>query len=188
MNIPSELTAGDSLQWKEPPLSVRGRDFSSATHTMSMALRGPKKLDIQGVADSSGGWSFSLTSDVSKDLLPGAYWWSAYLSLGADRITAGSGQLLVLADLGAMTADGFDGRSLAQKALADAEKALAELTASGKTTKKYAIGTRNAEYFTSAELIEAINFWRAKVLREKEEKAIATGGPNPRNYYVRFTQ
>lgn len=188
MNIPTELTAGDSLQWHEPALAVRGRDFASSTSTMIYAIRGPKKLDLQGVGDGAGGWAFSLTSDQSKDLLAGAYWWSAYLVQGAERVTAGSGQILVQANLAAIDADGFDGRSLAQRALADAEKALADLTASGQRTKKYAIGNRNAEYFTAAELIEAVNFWRARVLREKEENAAATGGPNPRNFYVRFTQ
>ncbi|MCP3653334.1 MAG: hypothetical protein GY734_08285 [Herbaspirillum sp.] len=187
MNIPTELTAGDSLQWKEPALAVRGTDYSSAAWTLQFALRGPTKLDLPGAADGSGGWAFALTAAASQGLQAGPYWWQAVLTKGAERVTAGSGQVQVLANLAAITADGFDGRSMAQRALADAEKALADLTGSGQKTKKYAIGPRNAEYFTAAELIEAVNYWRGRVLREKEERAAATGGPNPRNYYVRFT-
>jgi hypothetical protein len=96
------------------------------------------------------------------------------------------GEISVAQDLAGIHSPGFDGRSSAEKALNDAELALANLTSSGKKTKKYTIGTRQAEYYTAAELIQAISYWRIRVTNERAAKSISDGLGDPRNLMVRF--
>lgn len=185
MNIPNTLTAGDSAQWDDEPFVFNGIRYDSAAYTLTYELRGPKTLTIAAVAQGQG-WRSSILPADADGLLAGTYWWAAILTAPDVRRTVGSGQLTVLANLAGITADGYDGRTIAQKALADAEAALADLTSSGQKTKKYAIGTRNAEFFTAAELIAAISYWRIRVTNERTAEDIANGKGNPRNLYVRF--
>jgi len=164
---------------------LNGSRYDSAGYALTYELRGPKRLTINA-GPQGPGWRSSLTTNDSGSLTAGVYWWSAIVSVAGVRLTIGSGQVTVLANLGAINVDGYDGRSLAQKALADAEAALANLTSSGQKVKKYQIGTRNAEYYTAPELIAAIRFWRARVLNEKTAQDVANGLGNPRNLHVRF--
>lgn len=185
MNIPNQLTAGDSLQWRDDALVLNGRRYDSAGFALSYALRGPTQLTLQAQADGAG-WMTVLTRAQSMTLAVGTYWWAALASSATERATLGAGQLQVLQDVSTLTADGYDGRTLAEKALADAEAALADLAGSGKRVKRYAIGDRNAEYYTAEELLVAINYWRLRVTNEQTAKGIANGTGNPRNLFVRF--
>lgn len=185
MKIPSTLTTGDSAQWDDEAFVLNGVRYDSAAYALSYELRGPNRLSVNAVPNGKG-WRTSITPVQSATLAAGPYWWSAIITATGVRVTAGSGQLTVLADLAAIAANGYDGRTVAEKALADAEAALANLTSSGQKTKRYQIGTRNAEYYTATELIDAARYWRAKVLNEKTAKDIANGLGNPRNLYVRF--
>jgi flagellar basal body P-ring protein FlgI len=123
---------------------------------------------------------------VSAGLSAGVWFWAAILTATGERITVARGEISIAQDLAGVTSQTFDGRSTAEKSLSDAELALANLTASGKKTKKYTIGTRNAEYYTAAELIQAISYWRIKVANERAAKSISDGLGDPRTLMVRF--
>lgn len=185
MNIPSNLTAGDSVQWDDEPFAANGVRYDSSTYALTYELRGPKQLTVQATP-SGAGWRSAIAVEASAGLSAGTYWWAAVVTGTGIRLTVGSGKLEVLPDLASVSVDGYDGRSMAEKALADAEAALADLNASGKRVKKYAIGTRNAEYYTAAELLTAVNYWRLRVMNEKTAESIANGLGNPRNLHVRF--
>lgn len=185
MNIPTSLTAGDSAQWDDEAFALNGSRYDSAGYALTYEVRGPKQLTVNAVAQGAG-WRSSITTVQSAALIAGTYWWSAIISVAGIRLTVGSGELVVLANLSAIATDGYDGRTMAEKSLADAEAALADLTASGKRVKKYQIGTRNAEYYTAAELLVAINYWRVRVMNEQTAKDIANGLGNPRTLLVRF--
>jgi hypothetical protein len=185
MNIPQQITAGDSASWSDEPfVDGHGNTLDSSAYTLKYLLRGPAILTLTAVADGTG-WKTMLSTTDSATLGAGSYTWAAQLSKTGERVTIGSGSLAVLADL-TTAAAGYDGRSPAEKALADAEAALADLAGSGKKVKAYKIGTREATYYTAGELIAAISYWRTKVLNERTARDIANGLGNPRNLMVRF--
>lgn len=186
MNIPPRFVQGDSATWTDEP--VRAADGSlrnSAVYTLSYILAGPVAPVTLTATPDGTGWKTSLALIVSAALVPGEYAWQAVLSASGERSTIGSGILHVTANLANVTA-GYDSRTLAEIALSDAEAALANLTASGKRVKQYAIGGRSAQYYTATELIAAVNFWRLKVINEQTAKSLANGLGNPRKLHVRF--
>ena len=79
-----------------------------------------------------------------------------------------------------------DSRSLAERALADAEAALADFRVNNGMKKKYAIGSRSIEFADSAGIIAEIQYWRQRVELEKVNASIAGGRGNPRRRYARF--
>lgn len=185
--IPANLTAGDSATWSDSPFPADdGTRMDSGKYALKYELRGAAApVTLNSVVDGTG-WKTTISTVASAVLTPGVWFWAAILTASGERITAARGEITIAQDLAAITSQSFDGRSTAEKALADAELALANLTASGKKTKKYTIGTRNAEYYTAAELIQAISYWRIRVGNERAAKSISDGLGNPKNLMVRF--
>lgn len=187
MPIPANLTAGDSANWTDEPFTAAdGTRLDSSKYALSYELRGAgAPLTLNGVT-SGQGWKTSITPAQSSLLAAGVWFWVAILTATNERITAARGEISIAQDLAAVTSSTFDGKSTAEKALADAEAALANLHASGKKTKKYTIGQRNAEYYTAPELIAAISYWRIRVANERSAKSIKDGLGDPKNLMVRF--
>lgn len=185
MNIFATLQQGDSAAWNDDPfVDTQGVSYDSSAYTLTYELRGPAVLTLNAVA-SGRGWRTALTTTQSAALTPGLYAFAAYIKAAGVRVTAASGELTITPDISGAVA-GYDTRSTAEKALADAEAALSNLTASGKKVREYTIGSRAAKYYTAAELVEAIKYWRIRVANEQHIKAIANGLGNPRNLQVRF--
>ncbi len=187
MPIPANITAGDSASWIDDPfLAADNSRLDSSKYMLSYELRGSgAPITLTAVANGLG-WKTSITPSVSASLVSGVWFWAAILTATGERITVSRGEISVQKDLSAVNSAGFDGRSDAEKALSDAESALANLHASGKKTKKYTIGTRNAEYYTAPELIAAISYWRIRVSNERASKSIKDGMGSPKNLMVRF--
>lgn len=185
MNIPSQLIAGDSASWADRPFQdAQGRIFGSTGFALKYVLRGPAVLDLPAVS-SGDGWITSLTATQSADLQAGVYSAFAVVSSAAERFTFGPVRLTVKPD--PLTAGlGFDGRSMARKALEDAELALSKFKASGGRMRKYKIGTREMEFESSTEILSLISYWRSRVLTEEKAEAAAKGLGDPTNLYVRF--
>jgi hypothetical protein len=179
-DIVNELIVGDSLDF----LATVDGYPAGAGWVLKYSLRGPSSIDMTAVA-SGDDYHVQASSATTAAWLPGQYHWVSVVSMSGQRYTVGSGTLVILPDLSAQVA-GYDGRSLAEKSLADAEAALADLSASGKRVKEYTIGTRGAKYYTASELLVAVNYWRIKVANEGAAVAIANGLGNPRNLMVRF--
>jgi len=181
-----KLIAGDSASWHDSPF----RDpasltvYSSDTWSLRYELRGPSQLTAAAVADGDG-WRTSIGTAQSAVLQPGAYRWAAYLTRDSERVTIANGTLVVEADL-ASVVDGIDARSLAEKALADCEAALASFKSSNGKIKSYEIGSRKTEFHSLAELLQLRGFWQRRVNSERARAAVANGGGNPRKLLVRF--
>ena len=111
---------------------------------------------------------------------PGAWAWETWAAKGSERYRLEAGQLQVQAGLIGAAA-GLDTRSQAQRALDDAEAALAAWT---PTTKRYRINGREMEFNAPADIIAVINHWRTAVKREQAEQAMAAGRRNPRKLQV----
>ncbi|MET3134621.1 hypothetical protein AAKU55_004921 [Oxalobacteraceae bacterium GrIS 1.11] len=186
MKIMNILNAGDSASWRDAAW-IDGRSglrLTSADWTLTYQLRGPSQLALTAAADGEG-WRTAIGSAASAALLPGAYAWAAYLSKAGERVTIGGGSLSILADLAA-SAGPMDARSLAERALADCEAALASFKSSGGKVKSYTIGSRQTEYHSLTELMALRDFWQRRVNKERAQSAIANGRGNPRRLLVRF--
>mgnify|MGYP001174207642 CR=1 FL=1 len=186
MPLPATLIAGDSASWTdEPYVDAAGRRYDAAGYALTYELRGPgAPLTLSAQTDGQG-WKTSLTTSASAALTAGLWFWAAILTATGERITIARGQVEVTADPVAQAA-GYDGRSQAERALADAETALASFKSSQGKIKKYTIGARSMEFYAAAEILEVISYWRTKVQNERAAKSISDGLGNPKNLMVRF--
>lgn len=185
MNIPSTLRVGDTTSWRDEPLLIDNARVDSSMYTLKHILAGPTApVTLTATADGTG-WKTQLTITQADALVAGEYSWQAIIETVNERITVGSGQLTVLPNL-ASAAQGFDGRTLAEKALADAEAALANYRATGGKIKSYTIGMRAMTFMDSSSILQEINYWKLRVSHEKAQQRIKNGLGNPRNLRVRF--
>jgi hypothetical protein len=136
------------------------------------------------VADSDG-WRTSISTIGSAALVPGAYAWVAYLSKTAERVTIGTGRLVIVADLTTVVTP-LEARSQAERALADCEAALASFKSSNGKVASYTIGGRQTAFHSLPDLMRVRNFWQIRVNKERAALAIANGRSNPRRLLVRF--
>ena len=165
INFPQKITAGDSLCISIPPQEHAGNTYTSSNYALKVLLRGiGSSVDIACVANGDG-WTATLSPTQSQLLQAGVVKWVAVVSSSSERITIQSGTILLEDDL--TNATNYDARTVAQKALADAENALATFASSGGKVKKYVIANRQMEFETSAEIMVAINYWKIKVANEK---------------------
>lgn len=180
MTFPNPILAGDTLDF-----SVAVSDYpASAGWTLTYSLRGASSIDLVASADGDA-YRVQATAATTATWIPDKYSYAAVVAKDADRYTVGSGSLTIAADLTQAQA-GYDSRSIAEKALADAEAALASYNASRGMVKKYTIGQRSMEFSTSSEILEIINYWRLRVANEGAAASIANGLGNPRRLRVRF--
>jgi hypothetical protein len=185
MNIFATLVQGDSAVWSDDPITLSdGRGADASAWVLKYALRGPVVLDLTAVADGAS-WKTTLTAAASAGLTPGSYVWSAFITKGLERLTVGSGQAVITADLASISG-AYDGRSNAQKALEACEVAMSTFNATGGKVKKYEIAGRLMEFQTIADLMTLHSFWKAKVASESNASSLANGLGNPRNLHVRF--
>lgn len=163
-----QLHAGDTASWHDDPLTLDCVRYTSQDWVLTYQLRGPTQLTLQAVGESDG-WRTSISLEQSQALQAGSYLWASHLSRAGERKTVASGGLVVQADLAAIT-DVVDGRSMAEKALADCEAALATFKSSGGKVKSYTIGSRTTEYHSLADLMTVRRFWQRRVQAEKRNK------------------
>jgi hypothetical protein len=187
MSAPANLTVGDSAVWNDQPFTDRttGAIYDARTYALTYEFRGPgAPLTLNAVANGTG-WSTTLTPAQGAQLVAGAWYWAAILTASGQRITIAHGEIEVAPDLTAMSM-GYDGRTVAEIALADAESALASFKSSNGKVKRYTIGSRTFEFSSIAEIMQAISYWRARVMAERAARGISDGLGNPRNLMVRF--
>jgi hypothetical protein len=113
----------------------------------------------------------------------GEYSWASWVEKAGERYQVDSGTVTLLPN--PATATAYDGRSTAQKALDDAEAALATFQASGGKVKRYSIGGREMEFSEGGELLKQISYWSIQVKRERAKDAAAKGMADPRRIYLR---
>lgn len=112
------------------------------------------------------------------------YTWTDWVELGLEKYTVEHGQIVIRPDPRTAAA-GYDGRSVAEKALADVQAAFAAWT---PTVRKYRIGEREREFNSKADVVGAIHFWQQEVAKERRAAALAAGLPDQRKVYVRINR
>ena len=178
---PSSLVAGDSVIWQRafpayPP---------SAGYSLRYLLRCAQHvitLDSSAVGQVH---QISVAPAVSALWVAGEYAYQYYAIKAGERHTLGTGRMIIQPDFVNQPA-GFDPRSVARKALADAEAAFAKYTATNGAVSEYWIADRKMKYKDARQIIAAITYWRTQVAREDAQERI-NQGLSPRNkVQVRF--
>lgn len=167
--IPRQFRQGDSAVWMDVPFMDRNAtEYDSTGYTLKYVLAGPIAAPVVLTAAANGlGWKTTLNSTTSAGLNPGTYSWTAYAFLIAtgDRLTVDDGELTVDIDL--LSAGGnYDGRSLAQIALAQAKAAFSQFSVSGGAVKMYRIGSREMVFNELSQIQTQVNFWKVEVEKE----------------------
>ena len=92
LNVPINLTAGDAIYWD----SDLGDDYPSDSYTLSWVFyNGQTSLNLTAVPQDLV-YRTTITSVQSTALVPGTYYWQAYITedVSGDRLTIGSGALI----------------------------------------------------------------------------------------------
>ncbi|MDR5170720.1 hypothetical protein IHQ56_02705 [Methylobacillus flagellatus] len=165
-SIPACIVAGDTAQWVETAFHHAGAYISSADYALVIELRGPgAPITLTGTAYEDS-WAVTLDETESAKLVAGTYAWSKRVTASGVRLTVGMGQLQVQPDFASIGA-GHDGRTLAERALAEAEAALAQFNSSGGKVRRYSIASRSMEFEAAADILKIIAYWRQRVNAEK---------------------
>ena len=178
MKIPAQITAGDSASWSDDAfVGDAGRLLESSAYTLTYSLRGPAQLDLTAVA-AGRGWVTTLAANTL--MAAGQFSVVARLTSSSERITVGTGRLVVLPDLTSLPAGG-EFRSQAELDLAQVDAAIA-----GSRTESYKIGTREAKRYSIVELLAIRSLLLVKVENERATRDLINGLGNRKNLYVRF--
>ena len=171
-DVPDFLPAdGWTLRYRLTPISAAGTviEFSAVTEGDHYRVQIPP--------------------NTTRDWGAGEYAWTAWVDVttapGSEMYPVDEGSCTVAPDPTAMPA-GTDSRSMARRALADAEAAMASFQSSGGRVKRYAIAGREMEFDAAADLLKLISYWRAEVMREDAADARAKGLADPRRIYLRM--
>ena len=189
MNIPSEIRAGDTIQWRDVQgVDNLGNAVSSSDYTLTYWLRtntASEGANVTGTAYGTG-WEFSIAAATSSGFDAGTWYWQAIASKTGSVVTLGSGQLTVVAALSyAGTPSALDGRTQTQKDL-DAVQAAIRSLISGGAVQQYSIAGRSLSRYSLNDLMALESKLKAEVKREQMAELIANGLGNPHNLFVRF--
>ena len=190
MTFPSEIRAGDLIQWRlAATQDVFGNSISSPDWSVIYYLR-TNTVPIGATVTSSvfnDGFQFSIASDVSSTFIKGNWFYQAVANKsGNEKQTIATGSFKVLPTLEfSGNAVNFDGRSQVEKDLETIQTAIRNII-SGGVVQEYKIGTRTAKKYELSELIMLESRYKAELVREKQAELIANGLGNPRATFVRF--
>ena len=190
MTFPSEIRAGDLIQWRlAATQDVFGNSISSPDWTVIYYLRTntvPSGATVTSTAFNDG-FQFSIASNVSATFVKGDWFYQAIANKsGAEKQTIATGAFKVLPTLEfSGNAINFDGKSQVEKDLETIQTAIRNII-SGGVVQEYKIGTRTAKKYELSELIMLESRYKAELVREKQAELIANGLGNPRATFVRF--
>jgi hypothetical protein len=157
-----ELIAGDSLNFPvTTPDHPASAGFVLHYRLAPLAAGGGQPIDITATAEGAK-HRVAVAASVTADWAPGEYNWARWVDKAGEIYTVGDGQVTIKPNPRTMAA-GYDGRSLARKALADARAAFA---AWSPTQRRYKIGEREREFQSPADIIKVITYWEQQVESE----------------------
>lgn len=176
-----KITAGDSLNF----LVAGGAYPASAgwvlTYLLVPRAAGPQ-VTITAVAEGDD-HRVAVASATTENYAAGTYTWFRRVEKTGERYTLDQGQLVVSPNPTSLGAAGFDGRSMARKALEDLKAARASWIATNGRVASYTIAGRQMTYRSGAEIDREIAYWEQQVASEEMAERIAQG-LRPRNRIV----
>lgn len=177
---PASVVAGDTVTWQKTLA-----DYPAGTYTLKYRLiNAAGKIDITATASGTD-HLVSVAPTTTDDWAAGDYTWTAWVEATGFRATVGNGSITVRPNLAAETG-GYDARSEAQVIYDQLMVAYKTYTLTNGHVSEYEIAGRRMRYRSSAEILEKINFWLAKVNAEKRAEKIAAGLGGGGKVLVRF--
>lgn len=182
METPTTFRAGDSVGWTQHLAAYLPADGWSLKYRLLWPATGTA-VDITATVDGEN-HAVSLLAADTASWVAGPATLVSFVERAGDRITLAAQAVTILPDLSAATM--HDGRSRNEKALEDAEAALAAHVASGQTVvAEYEVAGRKMKFRTVLELENLIAFYRRAVAKERAALALLTGGSVPGRIYYR---
>lgn len=177
---PSEIFSGDTIAWTKD-LS----DYPADVWTLNYYFRGPHHFTVLAAA-AQRTFAITISATTSATYPKGTYDWIAFASSGSSRYQVGSGSM-VIKENPATAVVNYETRSQAKQIL-DALMAT-QLQNAGRGEMQYRVEAagRLHVFYTHADLITAIEKWKAIVQQEEDAKKIARGENTGKNIFVRFT-
>jgi hypothetical protein len=198
MTAVQRLVAGDTLSFTTPaPTGADGtvyRPGDGWALAYRLVLRNTATaIALSATAEDDDTFRIAVVAGTTAGWTPGLYDAAAWVTLGADTYTVEPAFTEVEILRNPRTATGFDGRTVAAKALADAEAALASLMSASHSASgviEVAVGDRRTRYGSTEEaragLVKSINFWQARVDAENARQRLAAGLGAGSGLQVRF--
>lgn len=180
---PSEIVAGDLLQWRRTDLD----DYDNSLYTLKYSARlsgtGATEIEITATADGASDFLVSEASATTAAYTKGIYYWQAYITRDSDseRILIDTGQWTVVAN---RDADTDDPRSHA-KIMLDKIESILEGRADSDVNN-YAIGSRSITKMSVDELQKWRSHYRAEYQSELDTIARDRGKPTGNVITARF--
>jgi hypothetical protein len=152
--IPSLLSAGVTFR-----VALDLAEYPSPDWSVSLVLRGPSSIDLAAAGDGIV-HLLEASAVVTSAWVPGSYWYAVRATDGSDVASLDEGSLKIAADL-AVAAQGFDGRSHAQRVV-DSIEAVLEGRAS-LDQESYSINNRSLSRTPISDLLKLRDRYRAEV-------------------------
>jgi hypothetical protein len=181
MEQPSTFRAGDSVDWSVSLASYPASDGWALRYRLLSTGAAAKEIPASA---SGADFSVALTAAETADWLPGKATLVKIVEKGAQSITLAADIVTILPDL--KVAATHDGRTANEKALADAEAALAAYVAAGQMhVEGYEIAGRVMKFRTLQDIKDLIDHYRFQVSRDIAIKNLYAVGSTPGRVYYR---
>jgi hypothetical protein len=186
--ILDQIIAGDTLDFVDQVPDYPATDGWTLKYLLAAQFVAPVQASVTLTATTylTTDYRVQAVPTVTELWAPGVYTWTRWVEKVGARQSLGEGRLEVRANPATLP-QGYDGRSVAERALAEAEAALANFQATGGRIKSYSIAGRSMEFDAAGEFLTVISYWRREVMTERASKAKAEGRPDPRRIQIRLT-
>lgn len=180
------LIAGDTLDFTVSVPDYPATGGWTLKYRLTPRFSTPVQVPVVLTASASGSdYVVQASPTTTAAWAAGTYAWARWVEkAGARQTLDESGELLVKPDP-SVTAQGFDGRSQAAKAVDDLMAAMATFQATSGRVKSFTIASRQMEFETSSEIVKLLNFWQGQLGKEQAAASIAKGLGNPRRTFIR---
>lgn len=179
---PEQIVMGDFVQWKNINLVD---DYPTASNTLTYTARkigGSEEFKIVGSGQVTH-YLFTATSSETAAYAPGKYRWQLELleTATSKRVVISRGEFDVVADLDNADADL---RTHAEIMLTKIESIL--VGKADSDVASYSVAGRSLNKMSFQELLDARNFYKGEVVREKAAENAKQGRKNAATIKVRF--
>lgn len=180
---PEVVVIGDRITWKRKDLSdVYSPTLYSLTYVARITGGGNTEIQVQA-SETNGEYVIEVSSTTSSAFVAGVYHWQAEILRQSDneRIVVDRGYFEAIADL---DTNGADPRTHAEIML-DKIESLLEGKADSDVAN-YSVAGRSLTKLSFAELVEARDYYKAELQKQKVAERIRRGKPTGATVKVRF--
>lgn len=186
MTCPQTLVAGDSLNFLTTVTGYPASGGWALKYRLIPRNTGGTAIVLASVAEGDD-YRTQAAKTATASWVADNYTWTSWVEKGSERNTLTSGQIVITPNPETAAA-GYDGRSMAQRALDDLQAAFATFKGSNGRVKRYRIADREMEFSDTTEILKQINYWERQLAEEKMCAHLAAGGKPKNRILVRFSR